>query len=432
MKAFLWAVPLALASVLLLPGQEYELVLKGGHVIDPKNRIDGRRDIAIAKGRIAAVAESIDTKKALKIVDVSGFYVSPGFVDMHAHFWGTAGAGLHPDSHTLRSGVTTVVDAGGSGWRNFSAFQQAVMQPAAVRVLAWLNIVGRGMDGRAAEQAIADMDPKAAAQAIRVNRQSIVGIKTAHYDGPEWTAVDRAVEAGKLAGVPVMVDFGTFRPERPFEQLVTRKLRPGDIYTHLYLDSVPMLDEKDRVRPYLLEARKRGVLFDTGHGQGSFLFRLAVPAISQGFLPDTISTDLHTGSMNAGMKDMAATMSKFLSLGVPLAEVIARSTWAPARAIRREELGHLSPGAGADIAVFRIETGRFGYVDAYKARFDGTKRLVCELTLRDGKVAWELNGITRDSWDKLGKYKSQGDSRWDGTSEDGKNSRLRENAVRTK
>jgi len=174
----------------------------------------------------------------------------------------------------------------------------------------------------------------------------------------------------------------------------------------------------------MFEARKRGVLFDAGHGQGSFLFRLAVPAVRQGFIADTISTDLHIGSINAGMKDMTTVMSKFLIMGVPLEEVIARSTWAPARAIHHEEFGHLSSGAAADIAVFRVEKGDFGYVDAYKARMRGTQRIVCELTVRDGKVAWELNGITREAWDKLGNYGSQGDPRWDATSEDGKNSRL--------
>jgi dihydroorotase len=280
------------------------------------------------------------------------------------------------------------------------------------------------MDGRAAEQDASDMDPKAAAAMVTANRDRIVGIKTAHFDGPEWVAVQRAVRAGTLANVPVMVDFGTFRKERPFQELVLEKLRPGDIYTHLYLDSVPMLDAKGKVQPFLFEARKRGVLFDTGHGQGSFLFRQAVPAIRQGFLADTISTDSHIGSINAGMKDLATVMSKFLNIGVPLEEVIARSTWAPARAIRHEELGHLSVGAVADVAVFRVEKGEFGFVDVYKARMRGTQRLVCELTLRDGKVAWELNGITRDSWDKLGKYGSQGDPRWDATSEDGKNSRF--------
>lgn len=411
-------------SLAAAQGQQYDLLLKNGHLIDPKNGINAPRDVAILNGKIAAVATSIDASKARKTVDVSGLYVAPGFIDMHAHFWGTAGEGLHPDSHTLRAGVTTVVDAGGSGWRTFPAFREKVMQSALVRVLAWLNIVGRGMDGRAAEQSDEDMDPKAAAKMIQANRDLLVGIKTAHYDGPAWTAVERAVQAGELAKVPVMVDFGTFRPERPFEDLVLKKLRPGDIYTHLYLNSVPMLDENGRVRPFLFEARKRGVLFDTGHGQGSFLFRLAVPAIKQGFLPDTISTDLHTGSMNAGMKDMSVVMSKFLNIGVPLEEVIARSTWAPARAIRSEELGHLSPNAIADIAVFRIEKGDFGFVDVYKARLRGTQRLTCELTLRNGRVAWELNGITRDSWDTLGNYKSQGDASWDATSEDGRNSRL--------
>lgn len=416
---------LTLLSV-LAPAQEYDLLLKGGHVIDPKNRIDGRRDIAIAKGKVAAVAPSIDASKAFKTVDVSGLYVTPGFIDIHAHFWGTPGFGLHPDSHTLRAGVTTVVDAGGSGWRTFPEFRKTVMSTALVRVLAWLNIVGRGMDGRAAEQSAEGMDPKAAAAMIDANRDVIVGVKTAHYDGPQWVAVERSVEAGTLAKVPVMVDFGTFRPERPFDELVTSKLRPGDIYTHLYLNSVPMLDEKGRLRPVFAEARKRGVLFDTGHGQGSFLFRLAVPAIKQGFIADTISTDLHTGSMNAGMKDMSVVMSKFLNMGVPLADVIARSTWAPARAIRREDLGHLSVGAVADIAVFRVLKGNFGFVDVYKARMNGTQRIECELTLRDGRVAWELNGITRDAWDKLGDYKSQGDVRWDATSEDGRNSRLKQ------
>jgi dihydroorotase len=415
---------LVLAAGSLLAQQQYDLLLTRGHVIDPKNGINAVKDVAISNGKIAVVADRIDPSKAFKTVDVSGLYVAPGFIDIHAHFWGTPGAAIYPDSHTLRSGVTTAVDAGGSGWRTFPEFRKKAIEPALVRVLAWVNIVGRGMDGRAAEQDAADMDPKAAAATVTANRDRIVGIKTAHYDGPEWVAVQRAVQAGTIANVPVMVDFGTFRKERPFQELVLEKLRPGDIYTHLYLDSVPMLDANGKVQPFLFEARKRGVLFDTGHGQGSFLFRQAAPAIQQGFLADTISTDSHIGSINAGMKDLATVMSKFLNMGVTLEEVIARSTWAPARAIHREELGHLSVGAVADVAVFRVEKGDFGFVDVYKARMRGTQRLVCELTLRDGKVAWELNGITRDSWDKLGKYGSQGDPRWDATSEDGKNSRL--------
>jgi dihydroorotase len=348
--------------------------------------------------------------------------VVPGLIDMHVHVYaGTGQRGaycgdnsVYPDGFTFRSGVTTVADAGSSGWRNFPDFKDRVIDRAKTRVLAFLNIVGKGMAG-APEQDLAEMDAKAAAEmAIRYS-DTIVGIKTAHYAGPEWTPVEHAVEAGTLANIPVMVDFGTFRPERPFQELVLKKLRPGDIYTHTYLGWVPILDDDGHLLPYLLEARRRGVIFDVGHGGGSFLFRQAAPAMRQGFGPDSISTDLHIGSMNAGMKDMLNVMSKFLNLGMPLEEVILRSTWTPAREIRHEDLGSLSVGAAADVAVLRVEEGHFGFVDTYGARLKGNRRLDCELTLRNGRVVWDLNGITRDDWEKLGNYLAQGDATWDGT-----------------
>jgi len=398
------------------------LLLKGGHVIDGKNHINAVRDVAVADGRIAAVSPDIPAAKAAKVVDVSGLYVTPGLVDMHAHVYaGTGQRGaycgdnsVYPDGFTFRTGVTTVVDAGSSGWRNFPDFKDRVIDRSHTRVLAFLNIVGAGMAGKV-EQDVEQMDPKAAAEQAMRYRDIIVGIKTAHYAGPEWTAVERAVEAGTLANIPVMVDFGTFRPERPFQDLVLKKLRPGDIYTHMYLSWVPMLDDSGRVLPYLFEARRRGVIFDVGHGGGSFLFRQAVPAMRQGFGPDSISTDLHIGSMNAGMKDMLNVMSKFLNMGMPLDEVILRSTWTPAREIKHEELGNLSVGAAADVAVLRVEEGHFGFVDTYGARLRGTRKLECELTVRNGRVVWDLNGITREDWDKLGKYLAQGDGKWDGT-----------------
>lgn len=329
----------------------YDLLLKGGHVIDGKNKISAVMDVAIADGKIAAVAADIPAGKALKVVDVSGLYVTPGLIDMHAHVYaGTGQRGaycgdnsVYPDGFTFRAGVTTVADAGSSGWRNFPDFKDRVIDRAKTRVLAFLNIVGAGMAGKV-EQDLGQMDAKAAAEMALGYKETIVGIKTAHYAGPEWTAVERAVEAGTLANIPVMVDFGEFRPERPFQELVLKKLRPGDIYTHTYLGWVPMLDDQGRILPYLFEARKRGVIFDVGHGGGSFLFRQAVPAMRQGFGPDSISTDLHIGSMNAGMKDMLNVMSKFLNIGMPLDEVIMRSTWAPAREIKHEELGSLSVG----------------------------------------------------------------------------------------
>jgi dihydroorotase len=336
-------------------------------------------------------------------------YVTPGLIDIHVHVYAGTGqrnsyAGdnsVYPDSFTLRSGVTTVVDAGSSGWRDFPDFKDKVIDRSITRVLALLNIVGHGMRGTAVEDNLEDMDPKATAAQAKKYKDTVVGIKTAHYRGPEWTPVDRAIEAATLAGLPVMVDFGQFRSERPFEELVLKKLRPGDIYTHTYLGRVPMLDDHNRVRPFLFEARKRGVIFDVGHGGGSFLWRQAVPAMKQGFVPDSISTDLHISSMNAGMKDMANVMSKFLNLGMSLDDVIVRSTWHPAREIRREDLGHLSVGAPADVAVLRLMKGDFGFIDVDGARMSGNQKLICELTLKNGKVVYDLNGVASEDWQKM-------------------------------
>jgi dihydroorotase len=267
-------------------------------------------------------------------------------------------------------------------------------------VLAFLNIVGHGMRGGTFEQDVLDMDVPPAVEMARRHRGVIVGFKTAHFQGPAWTPVERAVEAGTRTGLPVMVDFGRDQPERPIEDLVLRKLRPGDVYTHLYSGLRRELVE-GRVNDALLEARRRGVIFDVGHGAGSFRWRVAVPIVKAGFLPDSISTDLHTSSMNAGMKDMLNVMSKFLALGVPIKEVIARSTWNPARQIRQETLGHLSVGAPADVAVLRLERGRFGYLDVDGARLAGSERLTCEVTVRAGTVVYDLNGLGGIEWERL-------------------------------
>ena len=384
----------------------YDLLLKGGHLIDPKNEINAPRDVAIAKGKIVAVGEDLDTEKAEKVVDVSGLYVMPGLVDIHAHvFTGTGRKGVltgdtsvYPDGFSFRSGVTTLVDVGSSGRRNFEEFKKLIIDRAATRVLSMLNIVGGGMGGGKIEQNVDDMEPDLTAQMVKKYPDIIVGIKTAHFAGPEWVAVDRAVEAGRIAKIPVMVDFGNFRPERPFEELVLEHLRPGDMYTHFFIGRVPMLDHEGKVRPYLYEARKRGVKFDVGHGSGSFWWSQAVPAVRQGFLPDSISTDLHTGSMNSGMKNMSNVMSKFLSLDVPLEEVVKLSTWNPSQQIQRPDLGHLTVGAEADIAVMRLDTGKYGFLDIRNARYDGTKLLTPELTLRAGRVMWDLNGRAGTPW----------------------------------
>src|SRR5262252_3890708 len=402
--------------------QKYDLLLKGGHVIDPKNKISAVRDVAIANGKVAAVAAKIDPAEAFKVVDVSGYYVTPGLVDIHVHvFAGTGEKGsyagdnsVYPDPLTFRVGVTTIADAGCAGWRNFEEFKDRIIDRSKTRVLAFLNIVGAGMRGGRFENNLADMEAKPAIEMAKKYPGVIVGIKTAHYTGPEWTPVEHAVEAGTAANIPVMVDFGTDHAERPLSELVTRKLRPGDIYTHLYSGLRNEQVESGKVNPALWEGRKRGVIFDVGHGGGSFLWRIAVPAMKEGFVPDSISTDLHIGSMNAGMKDMLNVMDKFLAMAMSVDDVILRSTWNPAREIKREELGHLAPGAVADVAVLRLEKGAFGFVDMYGARLRGTQKLTCELTLREGKVVYDLNGITRPDWDKLPRdYKQTGDARWD-------------------
>jgi dihydroorotase len=388
-------------SVAVSAAPKYDLLLRGGHVIDPRNGLSAVHDVAITAGRIAAVAPRIDPADAVKSIDVSGLYVVPGLVDIHTHVYAGTGergsyAGdlsLYPDVVAPRSGVTTVADAGGSGWRNFEDFKQRIIDRSTTRVLAFLNIVGHGMRGGKFEQDLADMAVQPAADMARRYPGIIVGIKTAHFSGPEWTPVDHAVEAGTLAGIPVMVDFGASRPERPLAELVTKKLRPGDIYTHVFSGLRGEQDASGRLNPALREARTRGVLFDVGHGARSFAWRIAKPAIKEQFLPDSISTDLHVESMSGTAKDMLNVMSKFLALGLSLDQIIERATWNAARAIKQDALGHLSVGAGADVAVLRVQQGTFGFVDAADTRVSATRRLVCELTLRGGKLVYDLNGM---------------------------------------
>jgi dihydroorotase len=402
--------------------QQYDLLLQDGHVIDARNNINAVRDVAIKDGKVAAVAAHIDPASALKTVNVAGLYVTPGLIDIHAHVYAGTGergsyAGdnsLYPDGYTFRVGVTTVGDAGCAGWRNFEDFKAKIIDRSKTRILVFLNIVGNGMRGGRFENDLADMDPAPAAEMAMKHKGLIVGIKTAHYTGPEWTPVENAVAAGTKAGIPVMVDFGNDHAERPLADLVTKKLRPGDIYTHCYSGLRHELTEDGKVNPGMIEGRKRGVIFDVGHGGGSFAWRIAVPAMKQGFIPDSISTDLHIGSMNAGMKDMLNVMSKFLAMGMSMNEVIRRSTWNPAREIHHEELGNLSVGSPADVTVLKLENGKFGFTDMYGARLTGSQKLTCELTFRDGRVVYDLNGLSRPDWTTLPKnYTQTGDARWD-------------------
>ena len=423
LKASASLLPVFVFGVTLMAQTQYDLLIQNGHVIDPKNKISAVRDVAIKDGKIAAIESHIDPKSALKAVDAKGLYVTPGLVDIHVHVYASTGergsyAGdlsVFPDGFTLRSGVTTVADAGSSGYKNFDDFKEHIIDRSKTRVLAFLNIVGAGMRGPKYENNLADMDPSPAAQMALRHKGLIIGIKTAHYAGPEWTPVENAVKAGTEANIPVMVDFGTNHRERPISVLLTQKLRPGDIYTHVFSGLRDELDASGHVSSALWNGRKHGVIFDVGHGGGSFSWRVAVEAIKEGFLPDSISTDLHITSMNSGMKDMLNVMSKFLALGLSVDDVIVRSTWNPAREIHHDELGNLAVGAPADVAVLRVERGTFGFTDMYGARMNGDQKFVCEMTVKGGKVVYDLNGISRPDWTTLPKdYKNVGDPRWDG------------------
>ncbi len=401
------------ATCQTIGAQEYDLLIKNGHLIDAKNELNQAMDVAILDGKVAEVSADIPSEKASKVIDATGLYVVPGLIDMHVHvFAGTrpdeyisnSYTSLPPDGFTFRSGVTTVVDAGSAGWKNFKTFREQTIDHSKTRVLAFLNIVGSGMKGGAIEQNLGDMDPKLTAIVARQNADVIVGIKLAHYSGPEWDPLERTVEAGELVNMPVMIDFGGNMPELSLETLLLEKLRPGDIYTHCFAHvggRIPVVDENGKVRPCVCEAQEKGIVFDVGHGGGSFLFEQAIPAMDQDFLPNSISTDLHTGSMNGGMKDMVNIMSKFMNMGMSLQQLVERSTWKPAFYIHREELGHLSEGAVADIALLSVKEGDFGFADTKGWKISGDKKLECELTLREGKVVWDLNGISMEEWVKV-------------------------------
>lgn len=388
------------------PNNNYDLLVKGGHVIDPRNGIDAVMDVAIKAGKIFKVAKNLPASDAKQVVDATGLKVVPGIIDMHAHvFAGTQPdhylsdgiSALMPDGYTFRVGVTTVVDCGGAGWRNFATFKKNVIDISQTRVLSFLNIVGEGMRGGNYEQDIADMNPKFAASAARQYKDYVVGFKLAHFNGADWTPTTRVVEAGKLAELPVIIDFGGSQPNLSIQELFFNHLRPGDIYTHTYaaLNGAreEIVDANNTLKPFVLEAQKRGIIFDVGYGGASFNYTQAIPAIKAGLFPNTISTDLHTGSMNSSMKDQLSVMSKFMNLGMPLFEVIKASTWKPAQVINRTNLGHLTEGAEADIAILNIRKGKFGFYDKTGYKVNGTEKFECELTIKGGKVVYDLNGL---------------------------------------
>ena len=389
----------------------YDLLLKNGHVIDPKNTINQKMDVAIADSKVALVAPDINPANAKQVIDVSGLYVTPGLIDIHVHVYHTRapeglpeGLSINADHHFFKSGVTTAVDTGTAGAKHFLHFKTTVLDRAKTRIFAYINIINSGMLGDF-EQEPAEMDVELAASTVLAYPEYCVGIKTAHYwthqpwddEHTPWLCVDKALEAAELCKKPLMVDFWP-RPERPYPELL-KKMRPGDIHTHVFAQQFPILNEYNKPEQYMFEHQERGVIFDLGHGAGSFWFRQGVPAMQGGFHPNSISTDLHVGNVSGAVLDMLTTMSKMLNISMDLTEVIYRSTVTPAEEIGHPELGHLSVGADADIAVLSLEQGDFAFTDCGKAKMKGDKKLSCAMTLRAGDIVYDPEGLSMPFWE---------------------------------
>lgn len=386
--------------------QDYDLLLKGGRVIDARNNIDAKMDVAVKGGKISKVAPEIPVSSAKKVVDVSGLIVAPGLINIHTHVFAGPNPGFSdgqssqlPDAFAIRSGITTVVDAGTTGWRTFPDFKAKVIDPSVTRVLAWINIFETGFSsGSAFEPDMGTLSVQKTTEVIQKYPESIVGTRIGHYKGKSWVPFERASEAAKIANVPLFVE--CHMPEYTLQEQLDH-MRPGDIITHSFenvSERMTVVDEQGKVRPFVLEAQKRGVLFDVGHGGAGFWFNQAIPAYNQGLLPNSFGTDEHRTSMNSGMKNMLNVMSKYLTFGMSIPDIIARGTWNAAKSIKREDLGNLSEGAVADIAVLSILNGKFGFVDSGQNRIEGDRKIEAELTIRAGRIVWDLNGLAANTY----------------------------------
>lgn len=386
-----------------LPQEIYDLLIQGGHVIDPKNQRNERLDVAVTAGAIRKVARDIPAAHARRIIPARGYYVTPGLIDLHAYL-DTAGDGnsVNADHNSLRHGVTTAVDAGSSGHETFEAFQSTVIDRAQTRILAFLNIAGGGMPDSRKRSGQAVMDAEATARMARKHPRIIAGIRAAGVQPDTTEAPVRAQRAAELSGSIVMADFPS--PDSPGRERLLDRLRPGDLLTHLYGRFTPLLDERGKVGDAMARARGRGVVFDAAHGDTGFRFHNAETALRQGFLPGTLSTGLNQQSILLQRATMTNVLSKFLALGMTLPQVIERATVNPARALRRPELGTLSEGSEADIALFELRTGAFALVDSGRAKRTAKQELRCVLTVRNGAVVWDSEGLAAGDWRDAGPY----------------------------
>lgn len=406
---------------------KHDLIIKNGHIIDPANQINGKMDLAVKNGLVAIVSAGIGKDvTAEKIIDAKGNYVIPGIIDIHTHVYPFFSPSINADDHLLKTGCTTAVDAGTVGWRDFLRFKERIMDNSICRILAFLNIADQGMLDLKYEyeQYCHNMHPEIVASVIKAFPQHLVGTKSAHYrpggkggydkENPAWASVDKAIEAGDMSGTPCMFDFGVCLEHSPYDEFVSKKMRPGDIHTHVFAQQFPTVDENGKVYDYMWRAKERGVLFDLGHGSASMWFRNGLRALHEGFPPDTISTDLHKNSNNFAVFDMLHTMSKLLNMSMPLDEVVMRSTYMPAKVINRPDLGTLSPGSCADIALISKMDGEFDYVDNGSARIKGISKLECLMTIRAGKIVFDKYGLSMPLWEEAPRDSYWKDHSWQG------------------
>ncbi|MBS0242226.1 MAG: amidohydrolase/deacetylase family metallohydrolase, partial [Proteobacteria bacterium] len=373
---------------------DHDLILKGGRVIDPSQKIDGVMDVAFAGGKVAAVGKDLKAGAKTEVRDVSGHIVSPGLIDLHTHvYWGGTSLGIDAEEFCRTSGVTTSIDTGSAGPGNFAGFRKHVIEPSQVRILAYLHVSFAGIYAFSKTHMVGEsknmelMAPREAAAIAEKNRDVIVGIKVRvglHASGDQGAApLNIALQVADEVGMPLMCHIDS--PPPSYEEVIGM-LRPGDVLTHAFrpFPNAPVTAQ-GKVKPAVLEARAKGVLFDIGHGAGSFSFKTARGMLANGFMPDTISSDVHALCIDGPAFDQVTTMSKFLCMGVSLNEVIKQSTVNAAMALRRPELGSLKPGSVGDASILSVKEGEFDYVDVLGEHMTGSKRIVADGTVVGGR-----------------------------------------------
>ncbi len=394
--------------------KNWNLLLKNGHIIDPSQNLDMVCDIAVKDGKISEIGTDLSSSSAEKVIDIQGLFLVPGLIDMHCHIYPTFFETsdclpcIHADAHFFQNGVTTAVDAGTCGPRDFYTFKEHFIDRSKTRILAFINIASGGMVTLSSEQIPSEFHSKAAAGIAEAFPNIIAGIKTAHYwvNKPfdslhtPWCSVDKTIEAAALCQKPAMFDFQPTLPDRRYQDLLLKKMRPNDIHTHIYAQQFPVLDKAGNVSSFLFEARKNGIIFDLGHGAGSFWFRNAIPAYRQGFYPDTLSTDLYFDNICGPVFGMTNLMSKYLNIGMPLQEIIYRTTQRPSEILNHPELGTLRKGSCADIAVLQKLEGNYGFYDGGHARMEGHQKLECVMTIREGSIVYDLNAVSMVNWEQ--------------------------------